>query len=962
MKELLRTTLTLATLAASIPCQLREATPKERLDYARVVEKSEGRLDHAEQLYRGLLTDQRAKGVHAAVAYELGRLLWTLDKRDEARPFLQIAVQAGGDPGEQANRLLQSDTAEARQGVELEEKAEALVTRMNEILQRYKRDEKLARDDENRLSSLRVELLWLGSHAAKVIAGHVTLHDSITREEARLQTLKPRFSYLYNVLWELGTDPARAHLMRVAETGPLPLLRFVSNEATGKGRGLVDVWAAFAQAKDPTGEVWRNLSHRVYELDVQDVLALTGKPQPAAQALGLLAAARNWHRYNVAEREVFFSMHHHALKVTLGSSHARFELAARELLGAMLAHGPKAGTELFFEVAHAFGDQTRIHYNANRPQRVKADDAWIGGAAATAKQLGRLPPTPAGSSPSNAKAALAFLLKNMEVAWTKAAVDDLVTLFELGYIYPQGQWQLDLLANADAAQVARVIRALPHLQQANPVLRALAERDQDPSWFDAYRETAQRCFEDDSIRWRGSVSSGQIYWSGDLFELIKLAAQASPDRAVPWISRLLGERALLRDSCADLLVGMSAEGTVSSRAALRDALRMHVDHLDRRAFERVFAELVRAGDEASIPLLAEHYGHRWHDDSKPTVTRGNHRPIKISRLVENLARNDVGFDEQAQLRLWQALVTGPCADAVWYDLRMGGKRKGVVVPVTGLPSLSYLLSKDQFGEFDAHTRRASELLVAFARLTTEDLERIEQRAGLEQLLRSDRPRLVLTTFGNLRPDVAARYRDLAERTLRANPQLGDLTKLCTRIDIDADLWRLLFEKHTWGALHAIPDQRVAEFEGDIARLLTDENSSVRTEACNALVRGLGSRAAPYLLPRLRDDDQYVRKAVKKQLDELRAIRQQEDFWGDASKRIDTTPASAAARLIAQAMAEQPKQQRLLAIRSLALLGEPAALPYLIDWTNDKDQDVQKAARAAITEMHGAGKTAENGKK
>jgi HEAT repeat protein len=63
------------------------------------------------------------------------------------------------------------------------------------------------------------------------------------------------------------------------------------------------------------------------------------------------------------------------------------------------------------------------------------------------------------------------------------------------------------------------------------------------------------------------------------------------------------------------------------------------------------------------------------------------------------------------------------------------------------------------------------------------------------------------------------------------------------------------------------------------------------------------------------------------------------------------PSATVAKLIAQAQADQPKAQRLLALGSLAVLAAPEALPYLIDHTEDGDAEIAAAAREAIARIH-----------
>jgi HEAT repeat protein len=116
-----------------------------------------------------------------------------------------------------------------------------------------------------------------------------------------------------------------------------------------------------------------------------------------------------------------------------------------------------------------------------------------------------------------------------------------------------------------------------------------------------------------------------------------------------------------------------------------------------------------------------------------------------------------------------------------------------------------------------------------------------------------------------------------------------------------------------------------------------------------------------LLPLLQDESVNVRKGVRALLAQMREEQEQRNFWARVGD-VELTPATAAAKLIGQAMPSEDKQQRLLAIRSLALLNAPESLPYLIDWTKDQDTDIQAVAKKAIADIHQRGATMEPAKK
>ena len=108
-----------------------------------------------------------------------------------------------------------------------------------------------------------------------------------------------------------------------------------------------------------------------------------------------------------------------------------------------------------------------------------------------------------------------------------------------------------------------------------------------------------------------------------------------------------------------------------------------------------------------------------------------------------------------------------------------------------------------------------------------------------------------------------------------------------------------------------------------------------------------------MLRQLRDPSEDVKKAAQTALDELRTEQEQQRFWQQANAGVDTTPASTAAKLLLQAAPNQPKDRRLLAITALGTLGEPAALPYLIDYSAEADGQIAMAAKEALTAIHAA---------
>lgn len=131
------------------------------------------------------------------------------------------------------------------------------------------------------------------------------------------------------------------------------------------------------------------------------------------------------------------------------------------------------------------------------------------------------------------------------------------------------------------------------------------------------------------------------------------------------------------------------------------------------------------------------------------------------------------------------------------------------------------------------------------------------------------------------------------------------------------------------------------------------DTSPRTRELAAMYLGavVAKEAVPGLIELLRDGDGDVRKHAAEALTRIRFYHEQQAHWDRVLKGLDASPASAAEKLLVQAKPEAKKEQRLLAIKSLGVLGAPEALPFLIDWSQEKDKEIGAAARAAITEIH-----------
>ena len=138
---------------------------------------------------------------------------------------------------------------------------------------------------------------------------------------------------------------------------------------------------------------------------------------------------------------------------------------------------------------------------------------------------------------------------------------------------------------------------------------------------------------------------------------------------------------------------------------------------------------------------------------------------------------------------------------------------------------------------------------------------------------------------------------------------------------------------------------------DVLPLLKDKHANVREAACKFLQKNTDARAVPPLLATLRDPVEVVRNAAQAALQAIRFYHEQKAHWHKIASGRGVRGASASATLVKQTGPTEKKATRLLAIRSLGLIGDTQVLPVLIELTKEKDQDIARAATEAISTAH-----------
>ena len=144
-------------------------------------------------------------------------------------------------------------------------------------------------------------------------------------------------------------------------------------------------------------------------------------------------------------------------------------------------------------------------------------------------------------------------------------------------------------------------------------------------------------------------------------------------------------------------------------------------------------------------------------------------------------------------------------------------------------------------------------------------------------------------------------------------------------------------RKVFGLLNA--EQR-AKHRDRLESLLTHAESEIRVLAIRAFV---DERAGRVIVQFLDDPDERVRTTTLETLEQIRSMLQEAEYWAnrDQPQKLSTVE-----QLIQQAEDQDPSI-RLAAIRSLGALGDPQALPFLVEQLRNKDETLQAAAQTAI---------------
>lgn len=998
-----------ASLLVALPAQDHA---QKALQRAQLLEQQEGDLAAAQQAYRSLLADASAKGVHAATALSLGTLLWRLEQHDAATPFLHQAVAAGGDLGARANALLQGQDSEGKQQAERMAKAQALAARVTELTPwGVPTDEQ-----KQRLGAVMAELRLLGPIAARAAVLEIERLRPFAVSVDENGRADVKYVSHLRMVWMVGGPHAIDALTRWSQDADVNWRRRITQaieaETTVAGdlRPLLDV---YLRDGDPSGEVPRSLARVVANLAEEELLALVNGDDPRLQRAGLTGLLSKFYnpQYEAYDKLVRASGDRVA-QLTRSDDPAVASAAWRILQ--RFAEGNTSANAVLCSVIDRMPDDMVVQA---QPGRRLCDDSWIAALAAAAERLGPMHGSSGSGGQAAIAAMLVHTNPEWTAAGAEAAVRLIELGYGNGPKQEGtgvGNWLAHLGRVVDAAQTVRVVASLDRLLGIDQLLQQLQQRPVPREAFVAVRDLFTRRLATDSPAWmrdpmqvarRVAGVGGTIRTaSQSVHSLLLFAADSGHPEAAAWLSQQLEVDPTLAGTIATGLRTLSWGGDPAARVELRKLLVWSgTDQNELQPTERaeVLAELVRLGDEPTIELLPRAYelGLQTTRPIYPSRGASEHPQLSVEAAglgflmtqapeSPSTAPTWYGYDDLQLQRAWRTLLSSPAsADLAWSELAAAsGGAVGISpagnrpprapsservhppsnrgIPVAVFPLLLERLPAWVATQRDMAPKAASAVVDAFGRSMRHCpeaafAEGTPLHAALQGTLRGTDRRFAEELLYYVPSKVRVRFAEEV-RALVASTENRQVLAIVFQdgIELPDTIWQQLLQhrdpKLRIAALGWLRPANAASLRGDITAQLQVEQGEVRLAASTTMARLFGTDAVPTLLSLLQDQDESVRNAVREQLERLRLDTEQRAFWQKAQAGIDTSSQGAATKLLLQAKAGAPKEQRLLALRSLAVLGVAETLPYLIDAANDADADIAAAARAAIATIHQKG--------
>lgn len=918
--RIMKHTALVLSFAAALAAQTTPQDPRVELAQVIAVEEQERDLAKAETLYREAITGGKLSTEARQVAHmRLSRVLKSLGREKEAAAVMETLLREA--PATALDDVTAKPQAQdAEREATLRAKAEELI---RAHVERDPNTTQAGAELQFVHYTLAEQLLWVGETVVPVAIA------AIERALAGSSYHPDKISGLAGMLWRIG-GPQAAQWLTAAAKNPEPAYRyaFVRTAFQARTPAMLDVAAVYL--RDPDAKVFETLL-----ADADDPHRMLRRRLPTGAIVDAAIAGSTAHKvmllgwaWAMALDEASLAKIVQLARAGLRDTDPAVGAAARQFLLTENAQDSVEGVELLLAELPRMGGKVPISMGRPMPdgrsrERFTKEQAQrlLPAVTACVRALGP-------DASQNLKAWCAFLLRDVVMPLGAEVVPDVLVWLDNGFENP---WLLH--GRITPANVRDIAARFGRLE---------VEADRQLLWVLAEVELPTELFPELHAK-----AAAAIARDPELVAALAAAmASTGHPEAAPW---LLEHKAKI-DKLPAALVKL---GRRSQDERVRAAMRAVVQDAaaDASARTTLLMALLSMHDAPALDLAVVHAtsGHGDRLERHPYAKdpeRGSMRVLQY--LVEKNPDPPHGFTEDEVVAVLQK-VAARQVPSDWQPRFWSHP----AIPDRLLCELAVLVA--------VHPRRGPAIpgtLEAAANWFSLLLERsrgegpaptaMRERIGI--LLRHESHTVRKLLFTQMTGDEVVANRTAIEACLDVDDAACAVSAAHALRDADVgvDAQRLAGNRH--------PDVRTFALEvsgGEtIARtLLADPDGSVRMAAASRCGAIVDKEAVPGLIHLLRDDSDSVREKAAEALTRIRFYHEQQAHWDRVLKGLDASPASAAEKLLLQAKPGAPKAQRLLAIKSLGVLGVPEALPFLIEWSADPDGEVASAAQAAITAIH-----------
>ena len=936
--------LTFAVCALCTGSLVAQQTPSQELAPIVAVEEQERDLAKAERLYKEAIEGGKLSAAAKEMAtLRLVELLMKRGKRDEAKQWMVKL----GTTQQGVVATLDDITGPSPQD---RERLEALRAKARELVQKAMAQNAFPYPSANGIfdEELRRQVEWLGEAAvpeigavlaaAKPTFAGMTASD-LSSSSAKIEALRG----LAGVLWRLGSPAARAQLEEAYRDGSEAfralLVAQAARHAPSLLRDLVIQWlnedpseAVFWQLARSGLEIggaalggpgWTEGRNNWAELPPEVLLGAVERRSPALRAKVLRNLPNGGQTpWSSAAASRACAM---VRELANGTDPEVVRTALAALANPRLQMTPD-GFDCLLDHLGRIGDDVPLNW-AGVPREWQKDGHEHLFAKAVALRLWpKLVAAARRGVPGRSQYWVRQALPACGPSLDGSMLDDLIALQPRGYT---GLLQF-LSGRLDQAQALRLVQAFAQMDEAyfEDGARGLVDNELPPEALPLLVGKTEM-----------AVRLKQVAWLAHL-----VARTGNPD-GVSWLLAQVerGETMPLSDHLLQL-------GRRSQAETVRAAMRQWAEKFVPETKSRIYLALLSMHDEATLARVGEskeilpavRHDYAKTKDAKPISPLGyvlmdQPDPPHGFTEAEILAfvRSARVFETRAYVEeIYPARVPTPLLMALAERSNLGVGR--------------VVTSRSQGSE----TSRASSWQEAIA-----------NRIAAEEDMEGPLHRWLLGVLAN--PGPAMRVVEyLGERDVAAiRPQLE---RQLAGDDMEMAVFAFESLRNEIPALdyEALTNSRHKEIVERAANLGMNSRSlsvatalrllptySDKSEIAHYFGEKVAVETVPALLQLLQHEDGGVRQSASDALTKIRFVHEQKSYWDRITKGLDASPTSAVEKLLLQSKPGASAEQRLLAIRSLGALGVPEALPFLIEWTQDADANVAKAAKDAITQIH-----------